>query len=292
MESAKSIKDLSLGKKIRQIRIDKKITQQELVGDFITRNMLSQIENDVASPSIRTLQHIAESLEVPLSFLMVGEHDEEFNRNYEFDDTETIGMKAKKLYFDGDYQKYIEVADNNPEIIETNRENAMIFGLACLDAAQECFVGGERGRCLEYCQKSESCLAVLGELSVGRQIGRQVELYKFLCQPLFAEDGEEYRPAKPGGLNSDNFAKKTFDENGMCRQNMLAAHRALKADDTQKALSYLREAEAYLETLPRHPYKKDLYKLFERVFVKTEDYKNAHLYTSKILELYAGQNKE
>ena len=291
MGDAQKIKELSLGKKIRQIRIEKKITQQELVGDYITRNMLSQIENDIASPSIKTLQHIAESLEVPLSFLMVGEHDEEFNKNYEFDDIETISAKAKKIYFEGDYHKYIDIAENNPQIIE-RKENAMIFGLACLDAALESFSNGERSKCLEYCDKSKSCVNNLGELQAGKQIKRQTELYKFLCQPVLTEDGEEYRPAKLTGINSDNFITKTFDENGICRQNIIAAHRALKSGETQEALNFLREAEMYLEKFAKHPYRKDLYKMFERVFVKTEDYKNAHLYSTKILGLYAEQNKK
>ncbi|MCL1792919.1 MAG: helix-turn-helix domain-containing protein [Oscillospiraceae bacterium] len=291
MGDANRIKELSLGKKIRQIRIDKKITQQELVGDYITRNMLSQIENDIASPSIKTLQQIADSLEVPLSFLMVGENDEKFNKNYEFDDIETISIKARKVYFDGDYQKYIDIAENNPQIIE-KKENAMLFGFACMEAAVECFSNGEKGKCIEYCKKSESGANVLGEFAAGKQIRRQAELYKFLCQPVFAENGEEYKSAKQNGLSSDNFAKKSFDENGICRQNILAANRAQKTGETQEALNYLREAEEYLEIFAKHPYKRDLYKMFEKVFVKTEDYKNAHLYSSKILELYAEQNKK
>ncbi|MCL2814463.1 MAG: helix-turn-helix domain-containing protein [Oscillospiraceae bacterium] len=289
MGDTNKIKELSLGKKIRQIRIDKKITQQELVGDFITRNMLSQIENDVASPSIKTLQKIAESLEVPLSFLMTGEHDEEFNKNYEFDDIETISIKAKKVYFAGDYREYIDIAENYPQITE-NKENALILGIACLEAALEAFVGGDKSKCLEYCKKGESCANNLGELFAGRHIKRQTELYKYLCQPVLTEDGEEYRSAK-AGVNSDNFIKKTFDENGICRQNILAANRALKTGDAREAIDYLREAETYLENFAKHPYKKDLYKLFEMVFVKNEDYKNAHLYSSKILELYTEQNK-
>ena len=64
------MKELSLGKKIRQLRIDKKITQQELVGDFITRNMLSQIESGAASPSLKTLEYLANTLEIPIQYLV------------------------------------------------------------------------------------------------------------------------------------------------------------------------------------------------------------------------------
>ena len=292
MIEASKIKELSLGKKIRQFRIDKKITQQELVGDFITRNMLSQIENDIATPSIKTLQYIAEHLEVPLSFLMINEHDDEYNKNYEYDDDETIRLKAKQIFFEGDYLKFIEIADNNPQIIEENKESAMILGLACLEAASESFLKGETAKCLEYCRKAEGCVDVLDGLATGKNIKKQAELYKFLCQPILTEDGEEFKPAKINNINADNFLSKTFDENGFCRYNIIEAYRALKREEPQEALNYLREVEAFVENFAFHPYKKELYKLFEMAYVKTEDYKNAHLYSSKILTLYSGQGKK
>ncbi len=64
------MKELSLGNKIKEARIAKKMTQSEVVGDFITRNMLSKIENDAAAPSIKTLEYLAEVLDVPLSYFM------------------------------------------------------------------------------------------------------------------------------------------------------------------------------------------------------------------------------
>ena len=292
MVETSKIKDLSLGRKIRQIRIDKKITQQELVGDFITRNMLSQIENDIATPSIKTLQYIADHLEVPLSFLMVGEHDDEFNKNYEYDDNETIRSKARQLFFAGDYMKYIEIYDNNPQIIEDSKEAAMFLGLACMEAATESFLNGKAEKCLEYCRKAEGCVYLLGKLAAGKQIRRQAELYGFLCQPILTDSGEEYKPPKISVLNSDNFINRTFDENGVCRNNIIAAYRALKRDEPHDALKYLLEAEEFAENFEGYPYKKELYKLFEQAYVKTEDYKNAHLYSSKILGLYSGQGRE
>ena len=45
-----------LGRRIKEARIAKKMTQSQVVGTFITRNMLSQIENGNALPSITTLE--------------------------------------------------------------------------------------------------------------------------------------------------------------------------------------------------------------------------------------------
>ena len=291
MVETNKIKELSLGKKIRQLRIDRKITQQELVGDFITRNMLSQIENDIATPSIKTLQYIADTLEVPLSFLMINQNDEQYNKNYEYDDAQTIALKAKQFFFGGEYMKYIDVAENYPQITENNKESVMLLGVAYLEAARESFLKGETDNCLEYCKRAEGCVFSLGEMPVGDKIRRKAELYKYLCQPILTDDGEEYKSSKISNLNSDNFLSRTFDENGFCRHSITAAHRALKNGEPREALKLLREAEIFVENHASHPYKKELYKLFETAYVKTEDYKNAHLYSSKILDLYTERGR-
>ena len=45
---------MTLGQKLRQTRLSKGLSQSQVAGDCVTRNMLSQIENDQASPSMRT----------------------------------------------------------------------------------------------------------------------------------------------------------------------------------------------------------------------------------------------
>lgn len=57
-----------IGEKIREIRLKKGLTQRELAGDKITRNMLSLIESGNASPSIPTLQYISERLRTPIAY--------------------------------------------------------------------------------------------------------------------------------------------------------------------------------------------------------------------------------
>ncbi|HDR8432576.1 TPA: helix-turn-helix transcriptional regulator [Bacillus cereus] len=64
----------TLGEKIKTLRKEKKLTQTELVGSELTKSMLSQIENGKATPSMKTLQYVAEKLECEMSFLL--EEDE------------------------------------------------------------------------------------------------------------------------------------------------------------------------------------------------------------------------
>ncbi|KAA0767509.1 helix-turn-helix transcriptional regulator [Bacillus sp. TE8-1] len=65
----------TLGEKIKALRKEKKLTQTALAGSELTKSMLSQIENGKATPSMKTLQYIAEKLECETSFLL--EEDEE-----------------------------------------------------------------------------------------------------------------------------------------------------------------------------------------------------------------------
>ena len=59
-----------LGKRIKEARLAKKMTQTEVVGDFITRNMLSQIESGTATPSLKTLEYLAGVLDIPVQTLL------------------------------------------------------------------------------------------------------------------------------------------------------------------------------------------------------------------------------
>lgn len=63
---------MTLGQKIKEARLQRGMTQKELVGDYITRNMLSKIENDSAAPSVRTLEHLAGALGLPTGYFLSG----------------------------------------------------------------------------------------------------------------------------------------------------------------------------------------------------------------------------
>ncbi len=61
---------MSLGEKLRQARLEAGLSQKALCGDTITRNMLSQIENGSARPSMDTLRVLAGRLKRPLSYFL------------------------------------------------------------------------------------------------------------------------------------------------------------------------------------------------------------------------------
>lgn len=69
---------MTIGQKIKKIRLENKMTQSDLAGEKITRNMLSSIECDKALPSLDTLLHIAERLSVPASYFVSADDDRFF----------------------------------------------------------------------------------------------------------------------------------------------------------------------------------------------------------------------
>ena len=61
---------MKLGEQLRQARLEAGLSQRQLCGDVIPRNMLSQIENGSANPSMATLQHLAARLGKPVSYFL------------------------------------------------------------------------------------------------------------------------------------------------------------------------------------------------------------------------------
>lgn len=61
---------MELGEKIKQARLAAGLSQRQLCGDTITRNMLSQIENGTAKPSFSTLQALCAKLGLPVSHFL------------------------------------------------------------------------------------------------------------------------------------------------------------------------------------------------------------------------------
>ena len=103
---------MKLGEKIRQARINAGMTQTELAGDFITRNMLSQIENSLAMPSLQTAMYIADRLGIDAGLLLT---DGDETGAYFL--TRKLPL-AKKEYEAGNYDKAIEICLGEKELCD------------------------------------------------------------------------------------------------------------------------------------------------------------------------------
>ena len=71
---------MQIGEKIKHLRLSKLMTQADLAGEQITRNMLSSIEHGTALPSLSTAIYIAKRLNVPVGYLLSGDDQDFFYR--------------------------------------------------------------------------------------------------------------------------------------------------------------------------------------------------------------------
>jgi len=94
---------MSLGQRIRETRLEAGLSQRQLCGDTITRNMLSQIEHGTVQPSMHTLRFLAERLGKPVSFFL----DEETITS---PNTAAV-MTARKCYGAEDYSGALEALE-------------------------------------------------------------------------------------------------------------------------------------------------------------------------------------
>lgn len=74
---------MELGEKLKAARMEAGLSQRQLCGDIITRNMLSQIENGSARPSRATLQALCARLGKPLSYFWEDAPSENLRLLYE-----------------------------------------------------------------------------------------------------------------------------------------------------------------------------------------------------------------
>ncbi len=120
---------MDIGQKIKMIRTEKLMTQKELAGGVITRNMLSQIENGIANPSLSTVQYIADRLGVPAGYLL-SEGAEEFVYN------KTRVMKnIKRAYSDRNFELCREMCLSSFD--EFDDELELILTDCCVGASVE-----------------------------------------------------------------------------------------------------------------------------------------------------------
>ncbi len=95
---------IELGKIIKEARIAKRMTQSEVVGDFITRNMLSQIESGNAMPSVKTLEYLSDILDLPLHQLITKQKEDDL----------TMLIRTKELLSKGAYEEIISMENSYP----------------------------------------------------------------------------------------------------------------------------------------------------------------------------------
>ena len=140
------------GRIIKEARIAKKMTQSEVVGSFITRNMLSQIESGNATPSVKTLEYLSQTLDIPISDLMP-RGDEEVCSEQGADVSRLV--RAKELLSEREYSDGIDVIGSENEWGVLYDEFCAVLARCCYGLAEE-IAEEDTVRAVEFAKKAAS----------------------------------------------------------------------------------------------------------------------------------------
>ena len=144
---------MTMGQLILQARLAAGLSQRELAGEEITRNMLSSLEHDAATPSIATLRYLARRLGRPVSYFF-GE------------DESSEGVAA---FESGAWRKSLELM--------TKAERRWLEPLALLREAELAFSTGRIPYALELLERLEGLSSPL----YGPELRRKAALVRSRC---------------------------------------------------------------------------------------------------------------
>ena len=143
---------MELGEKLRVARQEAGLSQRQLCGTVITRNMLSQIENGSARPSMATLQYLASRLGKSVGFFL---EEETVSAN------QSLIAHARRAYRSGAYPEAKLVLEGYLHPDETfDLEYRFLLIQCTLHMAREAIAAGKTvyaRQLLKELKEAESC---------------------------------------------------------------------------------------------------------------------------------------
>ncbi len=236
---------MTLGQKIRTLRKEKNITQSELVGVEITRNMLSAIESDKSLPSLTTLLFLADKLSVTPGYLL--------NEGATlFDEKKAKYFPALKTAFQsGNYKEVLRLYER--DLKETDDEIALLLAEAATGYAMQLLHMGKlisaekyASKAKEFCESTiyETC-HIKATLSLVSAIANNVQAPKYeVSSSAFVEWKEKavfedlYHYAAEDlthTFKNTHYAAHAEAKRLMAKGNKADAIKALEAIEEKKA---------------------------------------------------------
>lgn len=170
---------MTIGERILAARQASGLSQRQLAGESITRNMLSAIEHDRAKPSLDTLQYLSEKLGKPLGWFL-GE-DIPAVEGFE------LLKQARRAYDSGQFRDCLMLLEQIPEGEVLEREVGLLRILATLSLAEQCLEDGRLPYARRLLEKplGEDCPYFTPEL------GRRLALLRFRAELSRELPGED-----------------------------------------------------------------------------------------------------
>lgn len=264
---------MELGQKLKQVRMDLGLSQRQLCGDAITRNMLSLIENGSASPSMETLRYLAGQLGKPISYFL----DEETVTS----PNQQVMERARSAFNQENYANTVqELGDYQRPDPTFDWEEALLRSLALLNLAEEAISRGKDPYALELLKKAGKAGAQTPYYT------KELERYRLLLQAQLI----------PTDLPVDDLELLTRAEAALRKKNPEESLRYLDATQVQSGSywNYLRgqanlcigdyaKAQICLEAAWDHN-PKACAALLEQCCREQEDFKGAYHYACFLRE--------
>lgn len=265
---------MDLGLKIKQARLEAGLSQRQLCGEVVTRNMLSQIENGSARPSMDTLRYFAAQLGRPVSFFL----DEEAVTS----PNQQLMDQARMAWTEGDFSKVQNILAEyrGPDPV-FDREKALLHHLAALEQARMALEKGKRPLATEilsgldmedgYCgvELERQRLLLLGSAQTGKR--------REICRQLPSIDAELLLRAEAAleGRSYDRASAllEAAEDRESPRWHFLRGEVYMAQKRYDLAAEHYRKAE---ESYPRK-----IASRLERCYRELEDFKQAYFYACK-----------
>ena len=274
---------MTLGQKIKTERRNKKITQEQLCSGRITRNMLSQIENDKASPSLDTLRFIALSLELPLSYL-VSESDDLFF----YKKSEKIAS-IKSNFNDKKYKKCI---DGIKTLGKTDDELSYMLTVCYFELGKQATLDGSLKSAIKMLtlSKEEREHTIYRSERIDCLVDLYLSLATNIKSPLLELDSEKFEKTVLHSYDYDFYKFIVGDTSYNYSDSIFAMHisakQLIKDRKYADALSVLRKVEAARNNKNYNAYLVlSLYTDMENCFKQLADFENAYKYSAKRMTL-------
>lgn len=268
---------MELGNRLRQARLEAGLSQRQLCGQEITRNMLSQIENGNARPSMDTLRYLANQLGKPISYFL--EEDTVVSPNQALIRQAMEETNAsRRLELLEDYQGPDPLFDDVCQLLTI---------LACMDMAEQAIRENRRGYALTLLEQAA-------------QAGENTRLYtpelerRHLLLSFQAETAAPEALAAQLPDNTDEMLLRAAAalKTGMyskciafldCADGRPVHWHYLRAEACREIQDYPQAIVCYQAAEDALPHK--VYPRLEACYKALEDYKMAYAYACKQREL-------
>lgn len=279
---------MTIGEKIRTARIEKNLTQADVAEDKITRNMLSAIESGKALPSLDTLLHIAQKLDLPASYLLSDEEDASaYKKNKRIAD-------VRAALSEGRYEDCIALIES---IGAMDDELAYVCAMASFELGAFMAKRGFFMRAEKHLRAAEeySKKTVYDTRTIKCKIPLYMSFVKNVNAPLLDFDIDAFRIAADGTVDFEFFKYICNDTEYAYSNEWFRKHVAAKIKikerkyyDAIALLLEIAEAKSSFEYNAYMMY--GVYSDLDKCYKQIMDFENAYKYSEKRISMLEGFN--